>query len=275
MQRQRRQTNKDIKTVQTNPASTWLNPGIKTIEQLKDWVYIKLGAPLLRVELTDEQLNSCIGDALAVYTKYAYVPPKYLVVNLKHYKSGVGIDLSQFKIMQVDDIAFQRDSAFGLANDLFFGPYAFFGQGPGSPMFGLGNGNWVGSWVSYHNMHEFFDLTKRMLGSQPDWQYDRATKLMKLMPEPRCAGKSDHYILLTCTCEQPLEEYFGNEYVRRLVLAEAKILLGTIRKKFQNVALTGGASIDTSIGDEGREEKQQIMENIIKDEARGQTWVIA
>ena len=271
-----RRKTKDIKDVATNPDSTWLNPGIKTIEQLKDWVYIKLGAPLLTVELTDEQLNSCIADALAVYTKYAYVPEKYLVVNLKFYKPGKGLDLTPFKVMQVDDVAFQRDNIFGMTNDMFFGPYAFFGQGPGSPMFGLGNGNWVGSWVSYHNMHEFFDLTKRMLGSQPDWLYDKTTKHMKLMPEPLfAAGKKDHYILLTCTCEQPIEEYFGNEYVRRLVLAEAKILLGTIRKKFQNINLTGGASIDTSIGDEGKEEKQQIMENIIKDEARGQIWVIA
>lgn len=50
-------------------------------------------------------------------------------------------------------------------NDSFFSPYTFFGQGPGSPMFGLGSGNWTGSWVSYHNLHEFFDLTKRMMGS--------------------------------------------------------------------------------------------------------------
>ena len=65
----------------------------------------------------------------------------------------------------IDDVAFERDTVCGMNNDMFFGPYAFFGQGPGSPMFGLGNGNWVGSWVSYHNLHEFFDLTKRMLGS--------------------------------------------------------------------------------------------------------------
>lgn len=45
---------KDIKSVKTNPYNTWLNPGIKTIEELKDWVLIKLGAPSVTVELTDE-----------------------------------------------------------------------------------------------------------------------------------------------------------------------------------------------------------------------------
>lgn len=264
---------KDIKSVKTNPYNTWLNPGIKTIEELKDWVLIKLGAPSVTVELTDEQLNSCIGDAIAVYSKYAYVPNKYLTVNLKFYKPGHGLDLREFHIMSVDDISFQRDNVFGMTNDLFFGPYAYFGQGGGSPLYGLGAGNWVGSWVTYHNMHEWFDLTKRMLGSQPDWQWDKQKQVLRLMPEPKYNG--DHYILLTCKCEPPLEEYIGNEYVRRLVLAEAKILLGTIRKKFSSIQLIGGGQIDTTIGDEGREEKQNIMENLIKDEAQGQTWVIA
>ena len=33
--------------------STWLNPGIRTKEQLKNWILTKLGYPLLTVELTD------------------------------------------------------------------------------------------------------------------------------------------------------------------------------------------------------------------------------
>lgn len=65
--------------------STWLNPGIKTIEQLKDWVYVSLGYPLVTVELTDEQLNLCIADAMSLYSKYCYTPVKYLVVNTKFY----------------------------------------------------------------------------------------------------------------------------------------------------------------------------------------------
>ena len=36
------------------PESTYLNPGIHTLKELKDWVLIKLGHPLLTVELTTE-----------------------------------------------------------------------------------------------------------------------------------------------------------------------------------------------------------------------------
>ena len=74
--------------------STWLNQGIKTLDQLKEWILIKLGAPLITVELTDQQLNACIGDAIQVYSKYAYRPEQYLVVNLKFYDPELGLDLS-------------------------------------------------------------------------------------------------------------------------------------------------------------------------------------
>jgi hypothetical protein len=95
--------NKDL---DVNPESTWLNPGIRTIEQLKDWILTKLGYPLLTVELTDSQINSCIADGIAIYSKYAYTPEKYLIVNTKFYKSGIGINLAPYRIMSIKDISF-------------------------------------------------------------------------------------------------------------------------------------------------------------------------
>lgn len=274
----------DIKTddVKVEPNSTWLNPGIRTIEQLKDWVYTSLGYPLVTVELTDEQLNLCIADAISLYSKYAYTPEKYLVVNTKFYKHErfpndpeAGVDLSEFHIMSVKDISFARDNLFGLAGaDMFYSPYAFFGQGVGSPAFGLGNQSYVGTWTTYHNIHEWFDVAKRMMGSNPDWQYNKDTKILKLMPEPR-HDRKDSFILLTCNQEPPIEEYYGNEYVRRILLAKAKILLGTIRKKFSGVNLIGGGQIDTSIGDEGKEEYNAALEDLIKSESRGQCCYIS
>lgn len=236
----------------------------------------RLGYPLVTVELTDSQLNTCIADAIAIYSKYAYTPEKYLIVNTKFYKPGVGIDLKDFNIMSVKDISFQRDNLFGMhGSDMFYGPYAFFGQGVGAPVFGLGSQSYVGTWTTYHNIHEWFDVTKRMMGSNPDWQYDRITKILKIMPEPGNGVTGNQFVLLTCNQEPPIEDYYGNEYVRRLVLAEAKILLGTIRKKFSSVQLIGGGTIDTSIGDEGKEEKQAAMEDLIKSESRGQCCYIA
>jgi hypothetical protein len=254
--------------------STWLNPAIKTKEELINWVLVNLGWPTITVELEENQLNVCIQNALEKYTKYAsFGVDKFLLVNLAHYIPGKGLDLKKFNISSVKDISFQRDNAFLMNGDLFWGPYAFLGQGGGYPFFNSNGTNFTGSWVTWHAVNEFFELSKRMTGSNPDFQYHKETKLLQLMPEPS-AGKTQ-VALLTCQVEPPLKELYGNEYVKRLTLAYAKILLGTVRKKFSGTQLIGGGQIDTTIGDEGRDELNKIMEDIIKDESIGQTWVIA
>ena len=256
-----------------SPESTWLNPSIRTLEQLKSWILIKLGYPTLTVELTDEQLDVAIHDAISLYSKYAYTPEKYLVLNMKYYEPGKGFDLGEFNVMSVKAISLPRDNIMGQYGDMFFGPYAFFGQGTGFPFFQQGAGNYVGAWTTYHNVVEFFNLSKEMMGNNPDFQYDKFTKRLVLMPEPR-GSSMGQCMLATCACEPPMEEYFSNEYCRRLILAEAKIALGIIRSKFQNVSLPGGGSIDTSIGDKGEQEKQAALEDLQKSESKGQFCVI-
>lgn len=255
--------------------STWLNPSITTLEQLKDWILIRLGAPTQTVELTDEQLNVAIMDGIQLFSKYHYRPDKYLAVNMGYYEHGVGIDLTEFKIMSVKNISLPRDNVMGMYGDMFFSPYAYFGQGQNFPFFNNNgfSGNWVGSWVTYHGITEFFNLTKEMCGNNPDFEYDKTTKRLKLMPEPR-GGLLRQCILLTCQCEPPMSEYFGEQYCRQMCLAEAKIMLGTIRKKFQNITLVGGGQVDTSIGDEGQQERDRLVEQLQKTESKGQCCYI-
>ena len=97
-----------------------------------------------------KHLNVIIGDSIQFYSKYEYHPESYAVVNLQYYKPGVGIDLSELKIASIKQISFQKDNVLHGYGDLFFSPYAAFGQGVGSPMFGMGGQtNFVGSWVTF------------------------------------------------------------------------------------------------------------------------------
>lgn len=266
----------DLMSVNVEAESDWLTPAVQTKEQLKDWILVSLGAPLVTVELEDNQLNLCIQNALDKYTKYAWFgPDKYLMVNTKYYEPGRGFNLKGNRILSVKEISTQREGVMGVGMDIFFSPYSFFGQGGlgASPFFGQNNVSPSGSWVTYQNAVEWWKLAQRMTGSNPDFQYNKATQRLILMPEPRCGG--DHILLLRCQVLPPIEELYGNEYVRRLCLAGAKMLLGTIRKKFGSVQLIGGGAVDTTIGDEGKEEWNQIMEELIKAESVGQCCVIA
>lgn len=123
---------------EVNPLNTWLNPSVQTLDQLKSWILIKLGAPTQTVELSPEQLDVCIADAIQLYSKYAWRPPQYLKLDVKDYKPGKGWDLSKQRVMSVKNIATQADNVLQGYGDLFFSPYAAFGQGVASPMFGMG-----------------------------------------------------------------------------------------------------------------------------------------
>ena len=261
--------------IDIKPDDTWLNQKIDTVEKVKDWLLVKLGYPLQTVELDDNQLKSCIGDAIRIFTRYEYHPDSYLTVNLKYYKPGEGLDLHDFHIMSVKDISTSRDAIFGSQPDMFFGMYAYMGQGQGSPMYAMGNSNPVGMWTLYHNAHEFYDLSKKMCGSNPDFYYDKVTQHLRLMPEPHLPPNVDRYILLTVNAELPMSEYYGNDTVLRLALAEAKMLVGTIRKKFSGTALLGGGTLDTDIYNEGKEEKDKILEELISRESKGQCFYVS
>lgn len=259
-----------------SPYSTWLNPGTTEFEQVKQWILTSLGWPSVTVEVTDSQLAVAIQNAMRIWTKYYQGPTKYLNLDLFFYKPGIGLDLSQFNIMEIRDIGFQRDNMMGYGMDMFFSPYAYFGQGAGfGPMFGMGNGNSVGSWTTWQCMNEFFDLTKRMCGSNPDYVYDRVTKRLKIMPEPKCGGKQHSFICAVCFVEPPIRQILGEDYFLRLALAETKIIVGTVRKKFNGVQLLGGGQIDTEIFNEGKEERDKLIEEIQKSEGIGQCFYLS
>ena len=258
-----------------------MHPAIDSKKELIDWVLTMLGHPLVTVELTESQLDVCIGNALQIYTKYAYFPEQYLVVNVADYVPGVGIDLKPWNVAVVRQVSvgYEGNGLYGLdAGDVFFGMGAFmrsqFGQ---AGFLGSAAGHWSGNWITYQNFQEYAHMVNRMCGSNPDWVYNKATFKLQLIPEPRginCSNQKFMGMALTVECEPPLAELYGNEYVKRLVLAYAKILLGTVRSKFTGVQLVGGGQVNTAIGDQGQQELQQLIENIRKNESRGNMFFV-
>lgn len=217
-------------------------------------------------------IEICLNDALTLYTKYASFPIEDIIIPLKGYDPHLGLDVSKWNIADIHDISFKRDTLlYGFGNDMIFGQYGMMQGFASAGVFPFFNstGTGAGSWVSLHNLHEHFDMINRMTGSTPQWRYFPVTKRLKITPCPKRTEGKDDVILVTCECEPPVEELYGNEYVRRLFLAYLKIQLGVVRKKFSSVQLLGGGQIDTSIGDEGKEELNQLIEQIRTEESFG------
>ena len=70
--------------------STFLEPSIQSKTQFKNWIMRQLGYPTITPELTEEQLDDCINDAVEEFSEYAAQDKKFYAVNLKDYISGKG-----------------------------------------------------------------------------------------------------------------------------------------------------------------------------------------
>lgn len=268
--------------------SSFLNPAIDSKQKLIDWVMTMLGAPLVTVELNETQFDAIISDAVELYTKFASFGEKYLLLDLRNYDAAKGFDTSKYRITSIRDMSTTRDTLYGVAmSDPFFGFNAWLNGGNGAGWgfaggvlggAGIGNSNgfgwnWGGGFVSYQCAQEFLQTAHKLTGLNPDFNFDHMHQRLFIYPAPRkCKCSFRRWILITCEIEPTMDELYGNNFLKRIVLAKAKILLGTIRSKFQNVQLVGGGNIDTSIKEEGQAELDKIMEEIRSSEAVGNIW---
>lgn len=81
---------------------------IKNPRQLKDHILMRLGAPIIKIEVTEHQVFDCIQRSLELYGEYHYngLNKSYVVINVENddqYKNGV-FDLSNEKIFAVTQI---------------------------------------------------------------------------------------------------------------------------------------------------------------------------
>jgi hypothetical protein len=244
-------------------------------------VLMDLGAPLLSIELTDEQIDHCIEDSILIYTKYASFPPQYLGIDLLDYKEDEGINLKKFNIAVISDIAFGPVYGLGMStSELAFGMSGYISNMPIWRPF---------NFVSLECMHEFRELAQRMLAPKPSWTFIPQTGILKIMPEPRFCYRQlwENYhssngkrpgghipAVIECEIEPPLWQLYSNEYVRRLTMAHAKVLLGTIRSKYSNISLPGGGQLDgASMKQEGQLELKELIDNI-RQESYGNHFMI-
>ena len=119
----------EIEKPHTKAESTFIHPAIKCKQEIKEWLRLSLGEPLITVELTDEQMDVCLADALTIYSKYASFPREDLIINANEYIPGKGVNLKKYNVATVYDISFEN-SAFGQLcgignNDIMWGMGAY------------------------------------------------------------------------------------------------------------------------------------------------------
>lgn len=241
--------------------SNYLNYSIETRDGFRDYIVNKLGYPLLTIELTETQLNLCIDEALEIFSKYAYQDEEFYAVNLSGYSNG--ISLSGRNIAGITNIYDSYTTTLGNMSQPFSNINIISQMGAFPDMTQIMGD---GGWISYELLMQKMDLTKMMSGGGLDFIYNPRDQILKLIPDPSVTNMTG-YVILHCKTINNDDMNMGEYWVKNYALAEAKILLGTIRSKFEGVQLLGGGTINTSIKDDGKEERDKLLEEIQSKEA--------
>lgn len=261
--------------VKKRTAVTFTSQGITTREALKDYITHKLGYPQLTVELSNEQLEQAIDDATLTWTKYADLKPRYIIGDLSKYEeadedAGVdeGLDLSDYNVAAVHGINGQdtfgmygSDAIWGLSNCMLAtGTYPFMGR-----QFG---GNSFEGFTTLQTAYEFVQMARRVTAQHFDYTFYPLTQKLVLYPSPlKDSRYKDTLVVFQAECVPEDDELYGNDYVKRLAVAFAKITLGIVRSKFQNVTFAGATTINAEIGKEGQAELADLIAKIKGEES--------
>jgi len=237
--------------------SNYLNFQIQSVDEAKDWIMKQLGWPLVKVEISDDQLTMCINDAVEEFTKYVVQETEYLSLDLEEYNtSGFTLPDNVANVFALEESTIYGDITGGI-NVLFSVQNTMWNAG----MLPIPWASSRGSWIDFEVAMSYVDMINRLTAAKFYFEYNERTQLLTLLPNPTPTNMKG-YIAIGCQTIRPDDQQYGEAWVKRFALAEAKIVIGMIRSKYQGTQLLGGGLINPSIKEEGLAEKQALLDEI-------------
>jgi hypothetical protein len=261
---------------------TTYNPYVVTYEDLSVRIQHQLGAPLINLEISDEQMYDCITDSIEYFTKWAGYTEEYLVFDSKLYKPGVGIKIDQLFTMTaemrdgtgipnlsagydydlasyrrvIDCFEFSKGEDTGI-NTLFTLEQAMAQQIYSSYMIG----NFGFDLVTWEILKGFIDTRNKVLAMTPHFNFDPRQQILRIIPEP---NKAHTYLgVVGCYVERPIKDVIKERWVQKYALALAKIAIARVREKFSGTNMFGGGQVNSQMLAEGLKEKETLEQELM------------
>jgi hypothetical protein len=260
---------------------TTLNPQITSYDTLSVRIQHQLGAPLINLEISDEQVYDNITDSIEYFTKWAGYTEEYLVFNSKLYKQGVGLKMddlftasfemrtsqvsslsacydydlaSQRKVIDVFEFSKGEDTGI---NTLFTLEQAMAQQIYSSYMIG----NFGFDLITWEVLKGFIDTRNKVLAMTDQFRFDPRTQLLRIIPEPR--DTHTYLGVVGCYVERPIKDIIKERWVQKYALALTKISIARVREKYTGTNLFGGGSVNAGLLAEGLKEKETLEQELM------------
>ena len=267
---------------------TTLNPAITSYDTLSVRIQHQLGAPLINLEITDQQMYENITDAIEYFTKWAGYTEEYLIFDSKLYVPGVGLKVDDLinrthrvtnrvtnvtSVTGVNDYEYDYDLAsyrkvvdcfsFDKGEDTGINTLFTLEQAMSQQIYSsyLVAGNAGFDLVTWEVLKGFIDTRDKVLAMKPHFRFDSRNQIFKIIPEPQ----STHTYLgvVGCYIEKPIKDVIKERWVQKYVLAQAKITICRAREKYTGTNLFGGGSVNINMLAEGLAEKEKLEQELM------------
>jgi len=276
------------------------NTSVVTYDDLSLRIQRQLGAPLINLEVSDEQIYDYITDSIEYFTKWAGYTEEYLVFDSKVYIQGYGIDV--YKLVNatpelggvgvsshidglVEYPAISATPSLSAAIDTDLGSlrrvidcFEFSkGEDTGiNTLFTLEQamaqqiyssymiGNFGFDLTTWEVLKDFIKIRNKVLAMTPQFRFDPRTQVLKILPEPQ---KTNTYLgVVGCYIERPVKDLIRERWVQKYALALTKIGIARTREKFTGTALMGGGNVNYSaLLAEGLDEKKTLEQELMNE----------
>lgn len=242
-----------------------------TKRELINWVRRQLGYPVVRVELHDSQIEDAIYKAREKFIKWATGDATdevfftiALSANVAEYELPSGVT----EVITCKDI----DSSGGGINTLFSTQNFLYNNGALNFLNNIGQY----SILDYHMTLDYLDLIDQYTPDYYVWRYNKSENKIKLSPIPDENSPSDYIIIQSSMLQGTTVDtkvisdtnynvIYDKGWVKDYTLAQCKVTLGLIRRKFANFNSIGntGISLDgDSLVSEGQMEMDSLEESV-------------
>ncbi len=239
---------------------------INTLTDFEGYIRLQLGGGYISrgtivVELTNEQIDSCIDDAVQYAQQYGFYDSTvedYIQITL-----SAGVEQYNVSAIAPDAISMIFLDA-GLAN--MGGPSVLFSPinllyGGQNPVLGYGGAGGYLQLTSFEVFSQYLSLVNRMFGIEFRLNYNQYTKMLNVSPMP-----TETMTAVIKVYNKVAAEYLFNvPVIKNLALAKAKKIWARVCMKYTNIDLPGRgnlAAFGESLLMEGREDEERVKKEI-------------
>ena len=248
---------------------------IQNVAQLRNYIKLMLGSPVICIEISDEQLNYIIGDTIRYIQRYYFRRGNYrdyLIMELQPGKT-------HYKICQELDtiVDFQTSNWLGDINELFTLPHnALYDSVMSMNSSSIFRGSCYGNSAGYGDMLGnwnaslmWLEQAKLDFGESYQIRYNEAEKELAIWPTPRKPVRG----IMEVYKKQTSRKIFNDVMFRKMVVARAgQVWTNSLRK--YSLAIAGGGSLNAdSLFSSYKEEYDWCLEQIRLESPPGEFWM--